>query len=175
MSDSQLCLIDFYARVNCNNEESVEDCLRRQIQEDEKSYNTLENKCRSQVLANQTLQNRVKELLEEKKEDRKLIEYLQQKLAVYDSLKNSFVGIDNVVDVKIKAEKREFKKAKRAFLEDENRHDDEIQCIPSQPPSYVYCDNDRRKRRAIEDRFGNLSLEDRSSSPSFHGNREPPE
>jgi alanyl-tRNA synthetase len=175
MSDSQQCLIDFYARVNCNNEESVEDCLRRQIQEDEKRYKNLENKCRSQALANQALQNRVKELLEEKKEDRKLIEYLQQKLAVYDSLKNSFVGIDNVVDVKIKAEKREYKKAKRAYLEDENHHDDEIQYIPSQPSSYIYRDDNRRKRKAIEDHFGNLSLEDRSSSSSFHGNREPPQ
>jgi IS30 family transposase len=89
-----------------------------------KKNKNLENKCRSQALANQTLQNRVTELLEEKKEDRKLIEYLQQKLAVYDSLKNSFVGIYNVVDVKVKAEQREFKKAKRAYLEDENRNDD---------------------------------------------------
>uniref|UniRef100_A0A914QST6 Uncharacterized protein n=1 Tax=Panagrolaimus davidi TaxID=227884 RepID=A0A914QST6_9BILA len=172
---SQQCLNDFFAKVNCNDEESVEDCLRRQIKEEEKRYKNLENKCRSQALANQTLHNRVKELLEEKKEDRKLIEYLQQKLAVYDSLKNSFVGIDNVVDVKVKAEKREFKKAKRAYLEDENRHDDEIQYIPSQSQSYGFCDDNRRKRKAIEDRFSNLSLEDRSSSSSFHGNREPPQ
>uniref|UniRef100_A0AC34GG77 Uncharacterized protein n=1 Tax=Panagrolaimus sp. ES5 TaxID=591445 RepID=A0AC34GG77_9BILA len=124
---------------------------------------------RSKSLENRTLHQRVSELFEEKTNMHKTIDELNQKLAVYEALKESFLNIESI---KMKKEKRTIKVLKKGSTAtspkiDENNPNDEIFSIASfigRPKKRANFGADEyeahRKRSHMIDSLNKLSIND---------------